>query len=172
MPLKYQSVKQTPGKADAVVGDFFNAYVKVNRGDINTTTTINYDSNNRVTSVEVTGDIEYTISYTYDSQDRILTTTYNIAEYIFKEHLIPNESYTIYTARFNGWNTNYTPSVYKNGTQITSGFSINYTNGTITFTQAQQSTDDIQVTYKHTIIVTETYDYSQSNKVIITRSVS
>lgn len=170
MPLKYQSVKQTPGKADAVVGDFFNAYIKTNRGDVATTTTINYDSNDRVSSVEVTGDIEYTAEYTYDAQNRISEIHIYFKEYIFKEHLIPDEDYDLYSSRFTNWNNDYAPSVYKNGDLITSGFTINYTNGTISFATPNQSTDDIQVSYRHTIHIKETYTYNTS-QTIITRTI-
>ncbi|NMB82940.1 MAG: hypothetical protein GYA14_14100 [Ignavibacteria bacterium] len=170
MAKKYQTVKQTAGKADSVIGDFFNAYIQVNRGDIATTTEINTDADGYTTSISVTGDIEYTITYTYDAQKRISQVDYAYKEYIFKEHLSADATYKIYSSRFPVWDSNYTATIYKNGTQITSGFTINYNSGNVTFTDAQQSSDDIQVSFRHTINVRDTYTYS-TNKITIVRQV-
>lgn len=170
MSLKYQTVKQTPGKADTVLGDIFNAYVRVHRGDIETTTVITKNNDGYITSMEVSGDIEYRVEYTYDSNYNITRIDYYVKEYIYKEHLTSNENYTVYSSRIQNWDSDYTPTVYKNGNIISSGFTINYTNGAVEFTSGQSSTDDIQCSYRHIIHFKDEYSYG-TNTITITRSI-
>ncbi len=57
-------------------------------------------------------------------------------------------NYKTYSASQTLWATGYVPVVYKNGTVISPlGYTVDYTNGTITFPSAQATTDDIRADY-------------------------
>jgi len=168
MALKYQRLKES----DVAIKDWFNALIQTNRGDIATTTTYTYDANGNLTQIETTGDIEKTVSITYSGDD-ISSITITHKEYFYLEKLTPDGSYTEYTSNYSPWDSSYTAEVYVNGTLQTSGYTVDYTNGKVTFSSALTSSDVVRASFRHlrTVTISITYD-ANGNISQVTRSVS
>jgi hypothetical protein len=58
-------------------------------------------------------------------------------------------THKIYTFANKDWDKNATTKVYKNGTQVTTGFTIDHINGVVTFVAANQGTDTVTADYSY-----------------------
>jgi len=158
MAYHIQTLKE--GK-DRLRASFYNGVIKTLLG-IFSSQTITYtrDSNGKITQVEGSGDINFTATVTYTS-DKPTSVALTIKISVFKEPLDTTDN-TVYTSIRSPWVESEGATVYKNGTEITSGFTIDYTNGKVTFDSANSSSDIIEASfvYEETATYSLTWDDS------------
>lgn len=66
------------------------------------------------------------------------------------DYLEPSDA-GLYRAEHQFWSTDPTPIVYKNAVEVTSGFSIDYNEGTVAFDTPLSAEDIVTATYHHTL---------------------
>ncbi|MCD6574231.1 hypothetical protein J7K97_00935 [Candidatus Aerophobetes bacterium] len=144
---------------DRLRASFYNGVIKTLLG-IFSSQTITYtrDSEGRITEVSGSGDIDFTATVTYtDDKPTSVDLTYKI--HVFKENLDTTDN-TVYTSIRSPWLSSEGSTIYKNGTEITSGFTVDYTNGKVTFDSANSSSDVIEASFVYEESVTYTITWS------------
>ena len=143
-----------------IIGNDVEVSGREGLGDLEIGTTIDYyRRNNAIYSTftstgTVTADYSYGIAGTNEVEDIIRTiaenagfTTADLTIYVSDEQPYTSD-YTIYYSTKTNWATSPTPVVRKNGL-VVSGYTIDYRNGTVTFTVANLEEDDIRIDYTH-----------------------
>jgi len=154
---------------DRLRASFYNAIIKTLLG-IFSSQTITYtrDSNGKITQVDGSGDIDFTATVTYTGDDPTsVQITYDIS--VFKEPLDTTDN-TVYTSIRSPWLSSEGATIYKNGSEITSGFTVDYTNGKVTFDSANSSSDVVEASFVYQETVTYSLTWSNGKITQITVS--